>query len=143
MITRLTGRWWGLSAFAYHNIGAGQRITVEHLFQAEKAANATERNWIMSAASPATAKARGSKCTLPNGWDDGLRVIAMRMAIDRVFTKGSPAACLLLSTGFQLIQHGNSHGDDYWGMVKHGAAWTGTNMYGTLLMERRSVLANE
>lgn len=108
--------------------------TVEHYFQAQKAANALDYHAIRSASTPGMAKKLGRKAAIRPGWD-AVRLDVMRCALRAKFRPGSQLAAWLLATEDALLVEGNSWGDRFWGVDG-----TGSNWLGALLMVQRAEL---
>lgn len=95
--------------------------TVEHAYQALKAANKPDLLWVLQADGPGLAKKRGQKKGV-----DGVR-IAVRPRWDVIkfdvmlaclrakFEPGSALAERLLRTGYRMLVEGNTWGDRIWG----------------------------
>lgn len=127
-IRQFQGQYWFLSNF--YPV-PGSRFTVEHEFQAAKAAHANERRWVLGAQSPGEAKRRGRRVVLRPDWEE-IKVEVMRGFLKGKFSQPDLRE-KLLATGDALLEEGNDWGDIYWGTVNG----RGRNMLGKLLMEVR------
>lgn len=133
MITQLNGRWAALSNFHLERDGT----TVEHRFQAAKTLDPVERERVLAAATPGKAKYAGRRVTLRPDWED-VKVEVMRTELRRKFSDPE-LAILLLSTGDEEIQEGNTWNDTFWGISLRTGR--GLNILGHLLMDVRAELA--
>lgn len=136
-VVAFRGRFWPLSNFFPHDIvvDGATYPTVEHWFQAEKAARPADRDRIRTAATPAEAKQLGRSVTMVEDWSTR-RVQVMRRGLAAKFTRDSAPGRLLLATGHATLIEGNDWGDQLWGVSDH----RGRNLLGVLLTERRGVL---
>ncbi|MFZ4573943.1 MAG: NADAR family protein [Phycisphaerales bacterium] len=137
-IDRFEGAYWWLSNF-YPSMVTDSRgfeyASVEHAYQAAKAATEAERARIASSPSAAVAKRRASKLTLAADWPER-KVPVMRELLSSKFAPGSELAAKLLATGDAELVEANDWEDTFWGEYQ-GA---GENHLGKLLMERRALL---
>ncbi len=108
--------------------------TIEHVFQAAKAALGNERDAILCAPTPGIAKRLGRKCTMRPDWDD-VRIETMHRMLLVKFANPELAAKLLLTGDRQLVE-GNWWGDRFWGV--DAKKWIGSNHLGELLMQIRT-----
>lgn len=108
--------------------------TVEHIFQAMKTLDNTERIKIANAATPGQAKRLGRRVALRGDWEE-IKVDVMRTALKLKFSNPVLKAKLIATGDAELIE-GNTWNDRFWGVCNG----TGKNMLGTLLMELRSTL---
>jgi ribA/ribD-fused uncharacterized protein len=128
--------------------------TVEHGYQACKAATWDEMIEVLRAPSPGAAKRMGREVKLREDWDR-VRVVVMLSCLRAKFRPGSELARMLLDTGYQTLVEGNTWGDRYWGAVygrqaAHDPTWrsagwaheplVGRNMLGRCLMLVRGEL---
>jgi len=107
--------------------------TTEHLFQASKTEDKTERHFVLSAPTPKEAKERGRTVTLRPDWDT-YRIEAMESVLRYKFENVS-LRDKLVSTGDAELVEANTWGDRYWGVDR--ASGQGNNMLGRLLMKLR------
>ena len=108
--------------------------TVEHMFQALKTLDMTERMRIASATTPGQAKRMGRGVPLRADWEE-VKVDVMRTALELKFSNPT-LKNKLISTGDAELIEGNTWNDRFWGVC----CGTGRNMLGTLLMELRDKL---
>lgn len=105
--------------------------TVEHAYQAHKAASPSEHEIIRLAASPMEAKNLGRAMVLPDGWDV-TKVGLMRQLLTAKFENPFLRE-LLKGTGDAELIHDNRFNDRFWGVCRG----TGNNWLGRLLQEVR------
>jgi ribA/ribD-fused uncharacterized protein len=117
--------------------------TVEHAFQASKAISESDREWVASAASPGSAKRRGSPrgengrvITLRSDWNE-IRVNVMLELVRIKFAILDLRAKLLATGEEELVEVNWWH--DTWG-VENGI---GENHLGKILMQVRWEINNE
>jgi len=117
--------------------------TVEHAYQAAKAADDVGRMFIEGAKTPGEAKRRGRRVEQRPDWMD-VRLEVMEGLLRQKFAPGGELAEKLKATGEAELIEGNSWGDKYWGSVKmwtnNGWTWLGENRLGKLLMKIRADL---
>ncbi len=111
--------------------------TVEHYYQAQKAAGTDYEEKIRLAADPDEAKRLGNlpECPLRSDWDK-VKITVMREAVIAKYTQSPVLKERLLNTGDSHLAE-NSMKDFFWGI---GADGSGQNMLGTMLMEVRDEL---
>lgn len=109
--------------------------TVEHYYQAAKAAERYDALMIRDARTPGEAKKLGRAVKLRPDWEQ-IKLAVMREALALKFAQGTPEAAYLVSTAGHYLQEGNTWGDTFWGVC----AGEGENWLGHLLMAQRSVL---
>lgn len=107
--------------------------TLEHAYQAAKAVEASDREWIRSAETPGQAKRRGQSVECRTDWDD-VKLEVMRDLLYLKFMRGSLLAEKLDQTGDAHLAEGNTWGDTFWGVDETQG---GLNHLGQLLMEIR------
>lgn len=115
--------------------------TVEHAFQAAKAVDPDERDYIASLESPVEARKAGKSVKLRDNWDE-IKYGAMYLLVKKKFEDRNLRRRLTLTRQAYLIE-GNSWHDTYWGQCtcdKHDM--TGQNKLGEILMQIRTVCAN-
>jgi ribA/ribD-fused uncharacterized protein len=113
----------------------------EHYFQAAKATNEKDREYVMSAPTPGAAKHRGRwdiKCR-PD-WEE-IKIKVMKDLCRVKFSDLELRKLLLEKTGDQELVEGNWWNDDYWGVCKKKG--TGQNHLGKILMEIRAEIKEE
>jgi ribA/ribD-fused uncharacterized protein len=110
----------------------------EHAFQAQKATNRKDKQYVQNAKSAAQAKRRGKEIMCRKRWNE-IKMMVMYEILLCKFTDGI-LADKLLDTKDDLLVEGNSWGDKYWGMVKDPKTgdWKGDNFLGKLLMKVRN-----
>lgn len=137
-ITSLTGKWAPLSNFWQENRPKAR--TAEHIFQAAKTEDPTERTHILTREKPGQAKYAGKRCTLRKDWefikDDIMEEIVRRKFQDPTL------ANILEETGDAQIVEGNRWHDNYWGQCFCGKMARcnkrdGKNTLGNILMKIR------
>lgn len=114
--------------------------TSEHFFQAQKFANASDREAIRGASSPmiAARMGRDRKRKLRRDWES-VKIGVMREAVEAKFRQHDDLRSLLLATGeATLIEHTDN--DDFWG---DGGDGSGRNELGRVLMAVRDRLREE
>lgn len=138
MIDSFTGDYDWLSNFYQSPMVVptlGVAKTLEHAYQAMKAANASDKEWVMKAATPTEAKKRGRVVGLRVDWEL-VKVPIMHDLLGLKFFFDTKLSCKLLSTGEAELVEGNTWGDTFWGVCKG----EGQNMLGKLLVMRRTIL---
>jgi ribA/ribD-fused uncharacterized protein len=134
MINEFRGKYFFLSNF-YHVPYPSN----EHYFQAAKATNDKDREFVMSAPDAKTAKARGGK----NGikcrpdWNE-IRISVMEDFV-RIKFQDAELRQQLLDTGDEELVEGNWWGDIFWGVCKG----EGENHLGKILMKIRAEIRAE
>lgn len=95
-----------------------------------------------TAIAPNDIKRESKQVTLVPNWDN-TRVSRMKDILDAKFNpKTEPTlAAMLLETGSEELQEGNSWGDEFWGV--NTTTGKGENWLGRLLMEVRNDLKHE
>lgn len=131
-IDSFSGQYAFLSNFYYFYKGSGRYTTVEHLYQASKTGNPTEKDKILGAYSPALAKKMGRKVDLVEGWDKS-KIDVMRKLVSYKFSCDYRLRDKLLSTQDAELIEGNHWGDTFWGVCNG----VGENWLGRILMEVR------
>ena len=109
--------------------------SVEHAFQAAKATDEINHDWVAQAEKPGQAKRRGRQVLCRPDWE----VVKLRVMAEAVwgkFTHSPVLAQKLLATGNAHLEEGNTHGDEVWGTVKG----RGENYLGKILMRVRDKL---
>lgn len=112
--------------------------TNEHYFQAMKAKNPNEHQYIAAAATPGKAKRLGRQCELRSDWEQ-IKEQVMWDGLYAKFTQHPQLKQRLLETGDALLIEGNTWHDTYWGMCDG----KGANRLGTMLMSLREVFFDE
>lgn len=132
-ITSFSGDNAFLSNF-YHSVIFGRLTTVEHWFQACKAVDGAEKNYVLDAPTPGAAKRRGRRIKMRADWDE-IKLGIMQQLLREKFSDPELAKKLIATGSTELVE-GNTWGDRYWG-VYNGE---GENHLGKLLMAVRDEL---
>lgn len=111
----------------------------EHAYMALKTTNEDERVRIQQVASPYAAKALSREFKLRDGWDEHLRLIAMRKVNLAKFRQNKDLGQGLLDTGTKLLEETNNWGDTFWGVSMQTGK--GDNNLGFTLMSIRYELS--
>jgi ribA/ribD-fused uncharacterized protein len=111
-------------------------LSGEHRFQASKAVEEKERDWVLAAKTPGQAKGRGRNVKLVPDWDD-VKVGVMLAVVQYKF-QDPHLAKMLLDTGYLELIEANTWGDRYWGVDKETGE--GQNYLGRCLMHVRTEL---
>ena len=109
--------------------------TNEHAFQALKANNLSQRQWVCQAPTPAAAKFRGRKVNLRDDWEKVKVEVMYKINLDK-FTRHEDLRAKLMATGDAHLVEGNDWGDRFWGVCEG----KGANQLGVILMRIRSEL---
>jgi ribA/ribD-fused uncharacterized protein len=129
-VTAFRGPYSFLSNFHIEADG----LTGEHRFQAAKCVTGTEVERILSAPSPAAAKAAGRRVQLRPDWET-VKIDVMRNIVAHKFEDPELRQQLLATDDAELIE-GNTWGDRFWG-TDNGR---GANWLGRILMETRAAI---
>lgn len=129
-------RWWFLSNFYPCDLDfAGARWpTLEHAYQACKAADPVWQERIRLAQTPSQAKRLGRQCEMRDGWED-IKLAVMYTLLQEKFAD-IDLANRLCQTGSAKLVEGNAWGDTFWGVCNG----EGENWLGKLLMQLRDEL---
>lgn len=120
--------------------GEQRHKSVEHAYQAEKAACADDYASIRCAKTPGDAKRLGRATTLQAAWTDQYRIMFMYHCLMQKFSERNPELLdLLLATGDAALVEGNDWGDTFFGVCNG----VGKNHLGRLLMIVRDQRRNE
>jgi ribA/ribD-fused uncharacterized protein len=111
----------------------------EHAYMALKTTDEDERLRIQQVVSPYAAKALSREFTLRDGWDEHLRLIAMRKVVLAKFRQNKDLGKKLLATGTKLLEETNNWGDTFWGVNMQTRK--GHNHLGLTLMSVRYELS--
>ena len=128
-----------LSNFYIHTIiyKGKEYKTVEHAYQASKAMNESEHEWIRNMDTPGKAKKNGLKVHLRKDWEE----IKLDLMIELVRIKFSDPelAKKLINTKNYLLVEGNYWHDNFWGdcMCVKWREIEGQNHLGQILMKVR------
>lgn len=107
--------------------------TVEHFFQASKARDEADHEYVRSSPSPGIAKHRGKRIPLRDDWEAS-KLIVMLEGLIAKFEQHDLLAEKLMDTETARLVEDNTWGDTYWGVCNN----TGENNLGKLLMYVRS-----
>jgi len=91
-------------------------LTSEHMFHAFKTKDKDERDWVVNAPDPGTAKSRGRRVKMRSDWKK-VRFLIMNKAVSLKFEQNPRIAKLLMDTGNELLIEGNSWHDNIWGRL--------------------------
>lgn len=138
MIGPFTGDYAFLSNFyaAGFSLSGVRFPTVEHYYQARKAASPEEAGWVLAAPTPGEAKKRGRSVRLSPAFEQDKRAVMMTGVLAK-FTQNPELRYRLAVTAPEPLEEVNYWGDRYWGTVD-GA---GENWLGRILVMVREVLA--
>lgn len=149
MIGPFTGEYRWLSNFSWHAVSVHGHLypTMEHYYQASKAANAGGYTDVMTAGTPGAAKRAGRLIEIRPDFEEKKRAIMM-LGVLAKFTQHDDLRAKLTATGTEQLVEVNTWGDRYWGMVAEEEAallaplyMTGQNWLGRILMMTRELLA--
>jgi len=114
-IDSFTGKYAFLSNFHPSTVRLGglSAPTVEHAFQAAKAARFSDRLDVIGAATPGAAKRLGRRVQLRDDWED-IKLWVMEDLLRQKFARAD-ARIQLLETGDATLVEGNTWGDTFWG----------------------------
>lgn len=110
--------------------------TVEHAFQAAKAKESIDREYVALAPTPSEAKRRGRHVELRPDWEFAKDRIMYEIVREKFLQHGGIAR-KLMETGSEDLVEINSWGDRYWGVDTAGR---GQNKLGKILMRVRGEL---
>ena len=112
--------------------------TTEHMYQAYKTLDLSERRRIAGLQGPDAAKKAGRHIEVLRPDWESVKEEVMLQALEKKFAPGSVLAEMLLTTGELPLEEGNWWKDTYWGVdLKTGE---GKNRLGKLLMKVRKEL---
>jgi ribA/ribD-fused uncharacterized protein len=122
----------------------------EHAFAAAKNSSPGYRVRVLAAPSPGEAKALGRAVGLRPDWAQVRKPLMLHLQLLK-FTQHPDLRAILVATGNQVLQEGNTWHDSYWGIClspgPHPQACLGTgnglNHLGRILMAARSVLEGD
>lgn len=106
--------------------------TVEHYYNAMKAIDLDDHNYVADAPTPGLAKNRGRRISIRPDWDR-VKLAKMRIGLRAKFEQNPDLKAALLATGDAELIEENTWGDTFWGRVQH----KGFNHLGEMLMELR------
>lgn len=111
--------------------------SVEHGYQAQKATNKHDHDWIAAANGAAEARARGRQVKRRPGFDSFKDRLMLKLLWSKFHHNPYLRKKLIATGGHELI-HGNSHHDVYWGVSRRTGE--GKNRLGQLLMYLRTMI---
>ena len=132
--------WGWLSNFAaagFAGPGGALWPSVEHWYQAGKAADPAAAERIRRAATAREAQRLGRAVRCRAGWDD-VKLARMAAGLLLRFAPQRPDTARLLATGERALRHATpwgAHGDTFWGIGRDGA---GANRLGWMLERIRA-----
>lgn len=140
MIEEFQGEYRFLSNFYLVDIDWHGKIwpSTEHIYQAMKTKDKALQEKMRLCPTPGKVKRLGKNVELRPLWDE-LKFAFMYTIVNEKFKQCADLRQMLLDTGEQELQEGNSWGDVYWGICKG----KGQNCLGRILMEIRSDLAEK
>lgn len=106
--------------------------SVEHGYQAQKATNRIDHDWVAAADGAAEARRRGRLLDKVRPGFDTFKERLMLKLLWSKFYHNSRLRQKLLSTQHHELVHGNEHGDEFWGVNRRTGH--GRNRLGVLLM---------
>lgn len=109
--------------------------SVEHGYQALKAATRDEHNWVASSPKPKDAKQRGRQIKMRSDWES-VKLSIMYELVKSKFMNDEELKEKLLATGDERLVEGNTWGDTFWGVCNN----SGQNHLGQILMRVRTEL---
>ncbi len=127
----------------YARILPESSITVEHLYQAAKAACPEDAARIMAAETPGDAKKMARKIRKVDNWEDIKLHIMLNLLLYKFSFEENRRK--LLATGDEELCEGNIWHDNFWGNChcEHCADRPGCNHLGRLLMQVRKLKQQE
>ena len=112
--------------------------SVEHAYQAAKSDHQEWKEFCMSTQSPYDVKRKSHGCVVRSDWN-AIKVVVMESLLRQKFNT-EIFRTLLLQTGEQNIQEGNTWGDRFWGVDLRNNPNIGENHLGRLIMKIRNEL---
>lgn len=138
--------WGCFSNFSSHSVWmvdphTGKLVeykTTEHRFQAMKARDPDEHEWVRTAKSPSLAKERGRVVDIIDGWDPEYRSIAYYVMLEALYAKAHqhPSVGATLFDSLHRHIYEDSPVDDIWGW-RYRESHTGKNLLGRAWMDVR------
>lgn len=130
----------GTEYFVLSNFYPCLGSSTEHLYQAAKTNDESQKKFVMAQTTAAAAKKVGRTVTIKDNWDkDKLQV--MLEIVRKKFYSSKDLSRILLDTGDSILIEGNYWHDTFWGQChcpKHN--WEGENHLGEILMHIRAEL---
>lgn len=116
--------------------------SVEHAYQWAKSSDPARVEEFMGLTA-GKAKRAGRETRVGPRWHSK-KIALMRLLVLDKFRRNPELAEKLLATGDRIIVELNTHGDEFWGVVKNEKGeWIGTNHLGKVLMYVRDVLREQ
>ena len=117
--------------------------SVEHAYQASKADNDGEHEWIRLMDTPGKSKRNGMLVSLKKDWED-IKNDLMYELLEIKFTDEDLKEKLILTKNYELVE-GNYWHDNFWGncTCQKCKDIKGENKLGELLMKLRNEIVNE
>lgn len=133
-ITEFRGRYFFLSNFyPAPVIFEGRKYkSSEHAYQAHRARNEVDHQWVMNALIPAQAKQRGHQIKTREDWDV-VKIPIMERIVEAKFEQNKDLQRHLIDTAPAFLAEGNCWGDTFWGIYNG----EGENHLGIILMNLR------
>ncbi len=114
--------------------------TVEHLYQACKATNDEDREYVLTAPTPGEAARRGRRLkNLSETWDTW-KVVVMKRCVTMKFEQNTDIKEALIATHPRELVEFAPWGDTFWGVDKN---YEGQNNLGKILMSLRQRFIEE
>lgn len=137
MINDFQGEYRWLSNFDQNSFELDGRrwISNEHYYQANKAVDDLDYEYVADALTPGEAKRRGREIEIEGRWDM-VRDRVMWKGLYAKFTQNPNLKDKLLATGDEELVEGNTWHDTYWGVCNG----VGKNKLGKMLMVLRDLL---
>jgi ribA/ribD-fused uncharacterized protein len=134
VINRFRGEHDFLSNFFYAPVGyrGYTYITSEHAYQAARAGNKEDHDYVARAPTAAMAKRRGHEIRTRADWDD-IKLLIMKEIVKAKFNQHPMLKVRLMATAPERLEEGNDWEDRYWGTVNG----EGDNYLGKILMMLR------
>jgi N-glycosidase YbiA len=134
MIEKFQGKHRFLSNFWPSRVDMGiiTYPTVEHAYQAAKTLDYNHRKRIALLDTPGQAKREGKLVVVRADWDE-VKIMAMTFLVTQKF-RIPELRKMLVDTGDEYIQEGNTWGDVFWGVCRG----KGHNHLGHIIMDIRS-----
>lgn len=111
----------------------------EHAFQAQKATNEADRQYVADAPTPAASKRRGREILCRGDWDE-IKIPEMGMIVYCKFSQNEWLRNKLCETNDAILIEGNWWQDGFWGMVKDTQGnWVGDNYLGRIITSVRNI----
>lgn len=138
MIEKFQGETRWLSNFAPVKIVLDgiEYPSTEHAYMSAKCDDPAWKEFCSTTEKPGDVKRASYKVKLIEGWDD--KRLAVMKEVNRQKYSQNPYKRMLIATGNEHLQEGNTWGDKFWGVdLKTGE---GENNLGKIIMEIRSEL---